>query len=86
MNRLYLVSRHFIFPYFVCSFLSFLYEAVAGDHDEELPFAVVPMLSLCYAGFAYVHAELSAAVGLEQLGEASSFVSVYLKWEDCCFL
>ena len=49
--------------------LAFLDEAVAADHDEELPLGVVPVLSLSDAWLADVDTHLATVQGVNQLGE-----------------
>ena len=58
-----------------------LYQGPAADHDEQLPLAVVPMLTLGDAGSGDVDAELAALRGLQQLRERAALVCVHLQGE-----
>ena len=51
----------------------------ALNNDEELPFGVVPMLTLRDAGLADVDRDLAAIFGVNKLGEASAVVDVRLE-------
>ena len=61
--------------------VALLDEAVATDHDEELPLGVVPVLSLGDAWLADVDAHLATIQGMHQLGEGSSVVDIHLQRE-----
>ena len=58
-----------------------LYQRPAAHHDEQLPLAVVPVLTLCDAGPGDVDAELPALRGLQQLRERAALVCVHLQGE-----
>ena len=61
--------------------VALLDEAVATDHDEELPLGVVPVLSLGNARLADVDAHLATIQGMNQLGEGASGIDVHLQRE-----
>lgn len=65
--------------------VALLDEAVATDHDEELPLGVVPVLSLGDARLADVDTHLTAIQGMYQLGEGASSVDVHLQREGDFF-
>ena len=54
-------------------------QGAAGDHDEEFPFGVVPVLPLGGAGPGDVHAELAAVFGAQQLREAAPGIAFHLR-------
>lgn len=61
--------------------VALLDEAVATDHDEELPLGVVPVLTLGDARLADVDADLTTIQGMYQLGEGASSIDVHLQRE-----
>ena len=61
--------------------VALLNEAVAADHDEELPLGVVPVLTLGDARLADVDAHLTTIQGMDQLSEGAPVVHVHLQRE-----
>ncbi len=59
--------------------IPFLNQAVTGDHNEQLPLGVVPVLPLGDSGTADVDAHLPAIGGVYQLGKGTTVVHVHLK-------
>ena len=59
--------------------IPFLNQAVTGNHDEQFPLGVVPVLPLRDARAADVDAHLSAIGGVYQLGERTTVVHVHLQ-------
>ena len=56
-----------------------LYQRPAAHHDEQLPLAVVPVLTLGYSRFRDVDAELAALRGLQKFRERAPLVCVHLQ-------
>ena len=81
VDGLHLLAGDLEFQHLVSPHLPLLNEGVAGDHDEELPLAVVPVLALGDAGPGDIHAELAAVLRFQQLREAAPLVPVHLQRE-----
>lgn len=79
-----LIPGYFEFQDLLCSDLPLLDQAMAGDYDEKLPFAVVPVLAFGDAGFGNVHADLTAFFGLQKFCETASGIPFRLL--HCHFL
>ena len=72
VDSLNLLPAHFKFDYFIRANLSLLDQAMTGNNNEEFPFAIMPVLSLCNSRLGDIHAELTMVGGLQQLSKASS--------------
>ena len=64
VNGLDSITGYLKLDHFVRPDLPLLNQAVTGDDDKELPFAVVPVLALGDAGFGDIDAELAVIRGL----------------------
>ena len=58
MHRLNVVTGNLKLNHLIGSQFTLLNQAVAGNHDEELPFGIVPMLAFGDPRFADVDGEL----------------------------
>ena len=65
---------------------AFLDEGAAGDHDEELPFGVVPMLPLGHPRIGDIDTELAVAEGLDEFREGTARIDIGLQREGDLFL
>ena len=74
-----LVTRHFKVQDFIRADTTLLNEALATDHDEELPFGMVPMLAFGNSRFADVDAYLTIVGCLEQFCKTTPLVDVHLQ-------
>ena len=79
------VTADFIFNDLVTSLLAHLDQAVAGNHDELLPFRVVPMLAFRDARLGNVDAYLTAIQRVYQLGKRPARIHVHLQIENRLF-
>ena len=61
-------------------------EGAAGDHDEELPFGVMPMLPLRDAGVGNIDRKLAVAEGLDKFREGAARIDIGLQREGDLFL
>ena len=86
VHSLDIIARDFELQDFVGAQLALLDEAVAGDHNEELPLGVVPVLALGDAGTADVDGHLAAIEGVHQLGEGAAGVYIHLEREGYLLL
>ena len=73
MHRLYFITAHLELDHLIGSDFTLLNQAVTRNDDEELPFCVVPVLSLCYSGLTDIHTELTA-VSRFKLPRSSQFI------------
>ena len=80
-HALHVLAGDLILNHFIRALPAHLYQPVAADHYELLPFAVVPVLALGDARPADVHADLTAVPRMHELGETSSPVAVHLQVE-----
>ena len=78
MDGLNLVAANFKIQHFVGADLSLLYKGFACYYNKKFPLGVVSMLALGYAGFADIHAELSATSGFHKLCKATSGINIHL--------
>lgn len=69
VDALDVVASDFEFDDFIRAKLTFLDKAVTADHNEELPFGIVPMLSFGDARLGDVDGDLAAVQGVDQLRE-----------------
>ena len=79
MDCLDLFSRNLKLDHFLGPDLAFLDQAVAGNDDEELPLAVVPVLALGDAGLGDVHRKLPVIDRFQQFGKAAPRIAVHLQ-------
>ena len=79
VDGLDLVSRDLELHHFAGVDVALLNQPVTGDHDEQLPLAVMPVLSLGDARSADVDGHLSAIRRVNQLGKGASVVHVHLQ-------
>lgn len=80
VHHLDVVARDFELDDLIRALLALLDQTMTLHHDEELPLAVVPVLSLGDARLADVDAHLSAVGQMHQLSEGTSLVHVHLHW------
>ena len=78
MHRLYFITAHLELDHLIGSDFTLLNQAVTRNDDEELPFCVVPVLSLCYSGLTDIHTELAVVERFQKFGKASAVVTVHL--------
>ena len=78
MDSLDTVARDLKLDDFVRTDLALLDEAVTGDNDEELPLAVVPVLSLRDPRLRDIYTELTVICGFQQFRKAAAGVAVHL--------
>ena len=86
MYGLYLLSADLEVENFLRINPSLLYQCPAADHDEELPFRIVPVLPFGYPRSGDVDTELSAVRRPEKFSKRSALVYVHLQREHCLFL
>ena len=79
MYCLNLLATYIKLQNLICSYLSLLYESLAGHHYKEFPLGIVPVFSLRYAGLAYIYRELTTGGGLKKLRKAAPVVRIHLK-------
>lgn len=75
------VAAYIILQHLAGALLAELDQAVAGDHDEQLPLGVVPVLALGYARPGDVDRHLAAAGRAQQFGERAALVDVHPQLE-----
>ncbi len=75
------VAAYLVLQHLVGALLAELDQAVAGDHDEQLPLGVVPVLTLGYARPGDVDRHLAAAGRAQQFGERAALVDVHPQLE-----
>ena len=63
VDALDVVARDFKLKDFICPQFTLLYQAVTGDHNEELPLGVVPVLAFGDAGLGDVDGYLTGRSG-----------------------
>ena len=81
VDGLYPLAAHLEIQHLVRADAPLLDQGPAAHHDEQLPLAVVPVLTLGYSRFRDVDAELAALGRLQQLGERAPLVCVHLQGE-----
>ena len=79
VDGLYPLTAHLEVQHLVRTDASLLDQGPAAHHDEQLPLAVVPVLTLGDSRFRDVDAELAALRGLQQLRERAALVCVHLQ-------
>ena len=81
VDGLYPLAAHLEVQHLVRADATLLDKRPAAHHDEQLPLAVVPVLTLGYSRFRDVDAELAALGRLQKLGERAPLVCVHLQGE-----
>ena len=81
VDRLNVLAADLKFQDLICAQLPLLDQPVAGDHDEELPFGVVPVLALGDAGLGNIDAYLTGIQRMNQLRKTTAVIHVHLEWE-----
>ena len=79
VDRLHLIAGNLKLHRFAGVDIPFLNQSVTGNHDEQLPLGVVPVLPLGDARAADVDAHLPAVGSMHQLGERATVVHVHLQ-------
>ena len=77
MDGLEPLTAHLEVQHLVRADAPLLDQGPAAHHDEQLPLAVVPVLTLGYSRFRDVDAELAALRGSKKLGEGAPLVYVH---------
>ena len=86
MNCLYLLAAHLEVEHFFRADLPLLDQRLAGNHNEEFPLGMMPMLTLGDSGLGDIHAELAAVLGTQQLRKAAPGIHIHFQRECCLFL
>ena len=60
VDGLDIVTGDLEFDYFICAEFAFLDQCVSCNHDEKLPFGIVPVLALGNAGLGDIDGDLAA--------------------------
>ena len=79
VDCLNLIARYFKLHHLTRGDVALLDQPVAMYHDELLPLAVVPVLTLCNTGLGDIDADLTAICCMHQLSKATTIVTVHLE-------
>ena len=79
MDRLDLIPGNLKLHRFTGVDIALLNQSMTGNHNEQLPFGVVPVLALGDAGAADVDGHLAAVGGVDELGKGAPVVRVHFQ-------
>ena len=81
MDSLDIVTGDFELNHFISAEFTLLDEAVTGNHDEELPFGIVPMLSFRDARLGDIDGDLPAVERVDEFRERATVIGIHLERE-----
>ena len=82
VNALDLITRDLILFNLAVLQIAHLDQAMTVNHNEDLPLALMPVLTLCDTGLADVDGHLPVVQCADQFGEAATLVDIHLVIED----
>lgn len=74
-----LIATDLKFHRFTCVDIAFLDEFLSGNHDKQLPLAVVPVLTLGNAGVIDIDANLSTILCVDKFGKRITVIHIQLE-------